>query len=51
LVAAMAGALLGTLHGNSWIPARWYDSIENGTRVTGEIVALARRLTGRDIRS
>ena len=50
-IGAMAGALVGALHGSSWIPARWYDNIENGVHGRDEIVALARRLAGLDIRS
>ncbi len=48
-IGAMAGALVGALHGSSWIPARWYDNIENGVHGQDEIVALARRLAGLDI--
>jgi poly(ADP-ribose) glycohydrolase ARH3 len=43
-IAAMAGALVGALHGTSWIPARWYDNIENGVHGRDEIVCVARRL-------
>jgi predicted MFS family arabinose efflux permease len=43
-VGGLAGALAGALHGASWIPARWYDNIENGDRGRDEIVSLARRL-------
>ncbi|MGA2256030.1 MAG: ADP-ribosylglycohydrolase family protein [Thermoguttaceae bacterium] len=50
-IGAMVGALVGALHGSSWIPARWHDNIENGTHGRDEIVALARRLAGLDIRS
>jgi poly(ADP-ribose) glycohydrolase ARH3 len=50
-IGAMAGALVGALHGSSWIPARWYDNIENGVHGRDEIVGLARRLAGLDIRS
>ena len=28
-IGAMAGALVGALHGGLWIPARWYDKMEN----------------------
>ena len=42
---------MGALHGSSWIPARWYDNIENDVHGRDEIVALARRLAGLDIRS
>ncbi len=44
LLGAMAGALAGLLHGASWIPARWYDSIENGRHGRDEIVSMARQL-------
>jgi ADP-ribosylglycohydrolase len=47
----MAGAMVGALHGASWIPARWYDNIENGVRGRDEIVALARRLARLDVRT
>ena len=43
-IGAMAGALVGALHGAAWIPARWYDNIENGEHGRDEIVSLARRL-------
>jgi poly(ADP-ribose) glycohydrolase ARH3 len=49
-IGAMAGALVGALHGASWIPARWYDNIENGVHGRDEIVALARRLAKLDVR-
>ncbi len=45
-IGAMAGALVGSLYGRSWIPARWYDNIENGEHGRDEIVALARQLAG-----
>lgn len=48
-IGAMAGALAGTLNGRSWIPARCYDSIENGKRGRDEIVDLARQLARLDI--
>lgn len=50
-IGAMAGALAGAFHGNSWIPARWYERIENGEHGRDEIAALARRLAALDIRS
>jgi ADP-ribosylglycohydrolase len=43
-IGAMAGALVGALHGSSWVPARWYDNIENGRHGRDEIVGLARAL-------
>jgi poly(ADP-ribose) glycohydrolase ARH3 len=48
-IGAMAGALAGALHGSAWIPARWYDNIENGAHGRDEIVAAARRLAGLDV--
>jgi poly(ADP-ribose) glycohydrolase ARH3 len=50
-IGAMAGALVGALHGSSWIPARWFDNIENGVHGRDEMLALARRLAKIDIRS
>jgi ADP-ribosylglycohydrolase len=47
----MAGALVGALHGKDWIPARWYENIENGRRGRDEIAAVVRRLAGLDRRS
>ena len=43
-IGAMAGALVGALHGASWIPSRWYDNIENGEHGRDEIVNLAGEL-------
>ncbi len=48
-IGAMAGALVGALHGTAWIPARWHDNIENGPHGRDEIVVLARRLAGYDV--
>jgi hypothetical protein len=28
-VAAITGALLGSLYGTAWLPRRWHDNIEN----------------------
>ena len=36
--------------GSAWIAARWRDNIENGVHGRDEIVALARRLAGINIR-
>jgi ADP-ribosylglycohydrolase len=47
----MAGALVGALYGGSWIPARWYDNIENGPQGRDQIVALAKRLATLDVRT
>ena len=45
-IGAMAGALAGALHGRSWIPGRWYDTIENGPGGRDQIIQVARRLAG-----
>lgn len=50
-IGAMAGALVGTLHGRRWIPARWCDNIENGRHGRDEIMKVAQRLAELDIRS
>lgn len=31
--SCILGALLGALHGTSWIPARWFDQIENDAEI------------------
>jgi poly(ADP-ribose) glycohydrolase ARH3 len=49
-IGAMAGALVGALHGKAWIPSRWYDNIENGVHGREEIEAWARRLAQLDLR-
>lgn len=43
-IGAMAGALVGTLHGTAWIPVRWYEIIENGPHGRNGIVELGNRL-------
>ncbi len=48
-IGAMTGALVGALHGYSWIPERWYDNIENGEHGRDEIVNIARRLAAIDL--
>jgi poly(ADP-ribose) glycohydrolase ARH3 len=49
-IGAMAGALVGALHGRAWIPTRWFDNMENSVHGRDEIVALARRLAGLEVR-
>lgn len=48
-IGAMTGALVGALHGYSWVPGRWYDNIENGAHGRDEIVNIARRLAALDV--
>jgi poly(ADP-ribose) glycohydrolase ARH3 len=50
-VGAMAGALVGAMHGSSWIPSRWFENIEHGVWGRDEILSLARQLAGLDVRS
>lgn len=49
-IAAMAGALLGALHGSAWIPARWYDSIENHAHGRDAMIELGGELAGLELR-
>ena len=51
-VGAMAGALVGALHGTPWLPLRWYMNIENENDVGRDrIVSVASRLAQLDLRS
>jgi ADP-ribosylglycohydrolase len=49
-VGAMAGALVGALHGSSWIPARWHGNIENGVHGRNEILTVGKKLAALDFR-
>ncbi len=49
-IGAMAGALVGALHGTSWIPVRWYENVENGVHGRDEILAVAKQLARLDLR-
>jgi ADP-ribosylglycohydrolase len=49
-VGAMAGALMGALHGNSWIPARWFNNIEKSVHGRDEILAVGKKLAALDVR-
>jgi poly(ADP-ribose) glycohydrolase ARH3 len=49
-ISAMAGALAGARHGPAWIPARWYELIENGRHGRDEMVTLGRQLARLDVR-
>ncbi|GIL77640.1 hypothetical protein Vretifemale_7135 [Volvox reticuliferus] len=40
-VAAITGAMAGALYGTQWLPARWYDNLENGTSGRDEVLQLA----------
>lgn len=48
--ACMVGAILGALHGASWIPQRWLDGLENGSRGRDWAIGLAERLSLLDLR-
>jgi len=47
--AAQLGALLGTLHGTSWIPQRWFYNIENKRFGRDHILNITRKLALLDI--
>ncbi|KAK9824227.1 hypothetical protein WJX72_008668 [[Myrmecia] bisecta] len=48
-IAAMAGAMAGALHGSSWLPAEWWDNLENGADGRDTIVEVARELSKLDV--
>ncbi|GLI62970.1 hypothetical protein VaNZ11_005827, partial [Volvox africanus] len=50
-VAAITGAMAGALYGTRWLPARWYDNLENGTSGRDEVLQLAVRLACFDTRT
>lgn len=43
--ACMVGAIMGALHGVSWIPKQWFDGLENGTRGRDWAVGIAEQLS------
>jgi poly(ADP-ribose) glycohydrolase ARH3 len=43
-IAAMTGALVGALHGEQWIPRRWFEQLENGGNGRDELIAVAGQL-------
>ena len=49
VTSQLTGAFAGALHGESWIPSRWRDSLENtqeaGAGGRDEVEAMARRLS------
>jgi len=47
--AAQLGALLGALHGTSWIPQRWFYNIENKKFGRDYIVDITQKLVNLDI--
>mgnify|MGYP002480911479 CR=1 FL=1 len=44
------GGLLGALYGTSWIPAHWYDPLENGEYGRDYCVQLARAIAQLDLK-
>mmetsp|Transcript_43497 Transcript_43497/g.114758 ORF Transcript_43497/g.114758 Transcript_43497/m.114758 type:complete len:670 (-) Transcript_43497:250-2259(-) len=48
-VACLVGSILGALHGVSWIPRRWWDNLENGSRGRSYAVNLGERLAQLDL--
>jgi ADP-ribosylglycohydrolase len=49
--AAIAGAILGALHGISWIPVRWYNRLENYSYGRDMIINIAIALSKCDFRT
>ncbi len=45
-IGAMTGAQMGALHGKDWLPARWFDNIENGKYGRDYIIKLGTELAG-----
>ncbi|MCD6571462.1 MAG: ADP-ribosylglycohydrolase family protein [Deltaproteobacteria bacterium] len=44
-IGAMTGAQIGALHGSGWIPAHWFDNIENNKYGRDDIINIAGRLS------
>jgi hypothetical protein len=50
-VAAMAGGLAGALHGTAWLPAMWWNQLENGVGSgRDELMRLGALLGAMDVR-
>jgi len=47
--ACMVGAVLGALHGTAWIPDRWFNGLENGSRGRDWAVNIAKDLAKLDL--
>ena len=51
-LGAMAGAIVGALHGTHWLPSRWYENMENeGAFGRDGSIDMAKRLAQFDFRS
>ena len=48
--ACILGALLGALHGYTWLPKRWVEKLENGARGRDYAIKLADALVKLDLR-
>ncbi|MEW5297349.1 MAG: hypothetical protein WDW36_000563 [Sanguina aurantia] len=44
----MTGALVGALHGDSWLPERWMEVVENGAGGRDDVARLAAQLASLD---
>lgn len=42
--------MLGSLYGSNWIPDRWYNNLEKGSRGRDYAIRLARELTKLDLK-
>jgi len=49
-VGAITGALVGALHGCNWIPAIWFNNLENGSYGRDFCVNLGKQLSNLDLR-
>ncbi|ELR19104.1 ADPribosylglycohydrolase superfamily protein [Acanthamoeba castellanii str. Neff] len=47
--AAMVGAIMGAMHGTSWMPKHWYDNLENGDYGRDYCIRIARGLAALDL--
>jgi poly(ADP-ribose) glycohydrolase ARH3 len=45
----MMGYIVGALHGTSWIPKNWWDSVENGKLGKDYIVGMAQKIAQLDL--
>eukprot|EP01121_Diplochlamys_sp_Union-15-3_P013282 TRINITY_DN409_c0_g1_i4.p1 TRINITY_DN409_c0_g1~~TRINITY_DN409_c0_g1_i4.p1 ORF type:complete len:346 (-),score=65.15 TRINITY_DN409_c0_g1_i4:86-988(-) len=48
-VGAITGSMIGALHGNSWIPDRWLNELEQGERGRDYAIDLGKKLAELDL--
>ena len=49
-IGSMCGALCGALHGDTWLPERWLQGMENGLHGRDSAIRLARSLSRLDLK-